>query len=157
MIFIPKQILPNHRATAFVLLTLAILFFHTQNSTAQMIAPPNNVPPSHCRIVGKIVEVLPVKTSKEATQPCQKYACKAKVQVLKVLGIGSGFHSPLSLDKTILVKFAFTLQPTEKLFPELNKAMPGLTIGDKFQADVQALPSMGEQGSSFTVHTYKKQ
>ena len=156
MIFILKKILSN-KLTPLFLLVFTVSFLHSQNSTAQMIAPPNDVPPSHCRIVGKVVEILPVKTKKDATQPCEKYACQAKIQVLKVLGMGSGFHTPLSLDKTVLIKFAFTLQPTQKLFPKLNKALPGLTTGDQFQADVQGLPSMGTQGLAFTIFTYQKQ
>ncbi|OJJ22121.1 hypothetical protein BKI52_08775 [marine bacterium AO1-C] len=151
MIFILKK------ATPLFLLTASILFLNVQNSKAQMIAPPNNINPNHCRIIGKVVEIVPVKTTKNATQPCEKYACQAKIQVLKVLGTGVGFHTPLSIDKTILVKFAFTLLPTQKLFPKLNQALPGLSTGDKFQADVQGLPGMGEQALNFTIFTYKKQ
>ncbi len=157
MIFTPKQAFRIRKAALLFLLTISTVFFYTQNSAAQMIAPPSNIEPNHCRIVGKIIEILPVKTTKNATRPCEKYPCQARVQVLQVLGTGVGFHTPLSINKNMTVKFAFTLQPTQKLFPELNQALPGLATGDKFQADIQQLETMGKQASSFTVFTYKKQ
>lgn len=156
MIFMFKKI-HSLKKYAFFFVVVLIVLFNIQNSKAQMLAPPNNVPPSHCRIIGEVVDIFPVKAQKGAKNPCEKYPCQAKVKVLKTLGRGSGFNVPLSKDKIILVKFAFTLEPTQKLFPQLNKALPGLKTGEKFQADVQGLDGLGEQAVNFTIFTYRKQ
>lgn len=147
-----------------VLYTLVILsLFSCKNNqgmaqTKQVL--PSNVAPSHCRIIGKVIEIQAIRASKNPTKPCEKQACRAKVQVTKILGYGSGFHSILSLNSYITINFAFTLGPTKDLFPKLNQALPGLKQGDSFQGDI----SGGDGGSemdggsqTFTIYTYLKQ
>lgn len=121
---------------------------------------PSNVAPGHCRIIGKIVEIQAVQVSKNPTRPCEKQPCKAKVQVTKILGYGSGFHSILSLNSYITINFAFTLGPTKNLFPKLNQALPGLKQGESFQGDISGADGGGEMGAgskTFTIYTYHKQ
>ena len=73
------------------------------------------------------------------------------------MGYGMGFGSPLPFNGTIVIKFAFTLEPTNALFPKLNKAMPGLKTGDSFQADIESRHSIEGNSEKYIVHTYIKQ
>ena len=62
-----------------VLFILVIVLCQYQQSIAQTImVSPSNISPSHCRIVGKIIEILPVASSKKPTHPCENKLVRQK-------------------------------------------------------------------------------
>lgn len=133
------------------------LYNHHQSiAQTHMIAPPN-VAPNTCKIIGKIVKVLPiVKSNQQPLQPCDKQACMAEVKVTKILGYGSGFPPFAQIHPTIVIKFAFTLGETKHLFPQLNRHMSGLKAGDIFEADVTSMESAESSGNQYIIYTYHK-
>jgi hypothetical protein len=125
------------------------------DSLSTAIEMPAQVPPNHCRIVGKILQIdstlLPDKTS-----PCGKAPCRAVVKITQVLGYGSSFGNPLADGQEISAMFAFTLAPTTKdLFPNIDKRLPGLSVGSVFTADVQSLEQFGG-GTAYQIFNYWK-
>lgn len=132
------------------------LYNHTQTiAQTYMMAPPN-VAPNTCKIIGKIVKVLPiVKSNKQPLQPCDKQACMAEVKVTKILGYGSGFPPFAQIHPTVVIKFAFTLGETKHLFPQLNQPMSGLKEGDVFEASVTSMESV-ESSNKYIIYTYNK-
>lgn len=149
-------ILPKVKSPFILLTFILILCQYKQNIAQTVMTLPSAIAPNHCRIVGKIIEILPIKTSKNPTTPCEKQACQAKVKILKILGYGMGCD-PLPFQGTIMIKFAFTLGPTDALFPRLNKAMPGLGIGDSFRADMESMDFRESSSGKYTIRTYTKQ
>jgi len=110
----------------------------------------NQIAPGTCRIVGKIVQILPEREADKNT-PCGKAPCKALLQLQNVIGYGTGFIKPLAPEQEIKVFFSFTLQATEKLFPELHTPLPGVQVGDTILTDLQ---SITEHAAS-EAHLYK--
>ena len=98
--------------------------------------PTDQIAPAYCRVVGQIVSVLPALLA-DKKDPCGKVPCQAKVKIKKVIGYGSAFGSPLGEGALITVTFSFTLHPTQKYFPELTTHLPGLKVGQTFQADMR--------------------
>ncbi|WP_299458350.1 hypothetical protein [uncultured Microscilla sp.] len=121
-----------------------------------MIVPPGPAP-NTCKIIGKIIKIAPVPQVKTPQTPCEKQACQAEVKVVKILGCGAGFPQFQGLKPTITVKFVFTLGATQALFPQLNKAMPGLKVGDVFEASVEGMDAATGSNNQYKIYTYTKQ
>ena len=73
-----------------------------------------------------------------------------------ILGYGSAFPTPLAPSQKIVVKFAFTLNATREILPDVKPALPGLSIGSKFEGLVSAASVMGKPEPSFTIYGYNK-
>ena len=112
------------------------------------------IPPGTCRIVGKILAILPDRDPNRQT-PCGQVPCRALVRVQRVLGYGAAFQPPLSQGQEIKIYFTFTLSPTGKYFPELTKPLPGLQVNSLFEADITGPPEPGNnQEGWFQVKAY---
>jgi hypothetical protein len=116
---------------------------------------PPGIPPGTCRLVGRVVAVLPQKDP-DKQAPCGRVPCRARVRIERLLGYGAAFHPPLAEGQEIQVYFTFTLSPTGKYFPELASPLPGLKAGSLFEADMTgpAAPA-AIPDSWFRVGTYK--
>lgn len=113
------------------------------------------IPPGNCRLVGKVVAILPQRDA-DKQSPCGQVPCRARVRVQRILGYGAAFQPPLAEGQQIKVYFAFTLSPTGKYFPELASPLPGLPVGSLFEADITAPAEPATAGKSwFRVTTYK--
>jgi len=82
----------------------------------------------------------------------QKHASYADVKILQIVKNGQNYHGQFNTGDTIRIFFNFTMDKTEKLFPTLNNALPGLKKNDVFQAEL-----IEKQGGipQFTVFLYK--
>ena len=112
------------------------------------------IPPSSARIVGEIISIEPV--SYEYSGPCEKYPCIADVS-LESIEYGAAFPV-LSVGKKYRMKFDFTLSKTTKeMFPDMDKPLPGLEPGDKFEAMVShSLKMEGSKQPEFEIASYSK-
>jgi hypothetical protein len=127
----------------------------TYKSGEEKNTDKTTAPKSTTAIVGSIISIDSTKHSTDKNTPCSKAPCWAEVKIEKITGIGQG--GPL-LDEgdTVTVKFTFTLsETTEDLIPNLDKRMPGLSIEDKFEADIRTLPGTSS-GKLYTVYFYSK-
>lgn len=117
----------------------------------------HRIPPSSCRLIGTIVSIDD-SLADNPKDPCGKTPCRALVRVDSVLGYGQGFAPPLAEGNEIKITFKFTLNPTDDLFPNMNKAYPGLSVGDAFVANVEALRTgmSPKDAPQFLVYGYKK-
>jgi len=114
------------------------------------------IAPGRCRIVGTLVEI---DSTLDTGGPCSKAPCRGIVRVDSILGYGSAFGNPISLNAKINVKFAFTLAPTTRdLFPNMTVQLPGLYIGASFKTDLESQNDMGvgERHYFYLVQGYTK-
>ncbi|GEO05078.1 hypothetical protein AAE02nite_27420 [Adhaeribacter aerolatus] len=115
---------------------------------------PERLAPGSCRVVGRVISVLPDLEPAKNT-PCGQVPCRAVVKVERILGYGSAFGKPLAQDQEIKVYFVFTLSPSQRYFPELTTPLPGLQAGDVFQADVtRAVDGAEEKEGALQVYSY---
>lgn len=118
-----------------------------------------NVPPGHCRVLAEVVKIDSTLHGQSANAPCSKAPCVAWIVVRRVIAHGSGTDRIGSGD-TLRTRFAFTLNPTSKQeFPTLNEQLPGLTVGSRFTADIQAVsqgPYAGHKGEVYMIYGYRK-
>ncbi len=133
----------------------------TMRNDEQQLGRPSaegqlRIAPGRCRIVGTIASI---DSAMEASGPCSKAPCKALVEVDSILGYGSAFGNPIALHGRIEVHFAFTLAPTTKdLFPNMSASLPGLSVGSKFQTDLESRIEMQPSGgrTAYLVYDYRK-
>jgi hypothetical protein len=114
--------------------------------------------PNQCRLVGTVVAIDSTFTTADPDDPCAKAPCRATVRIETVLGYGPAFLRPLANGEEIPVTFMFTLAPTQDLVANLSRSYPGLRLGAKFLADVEAreAPAIGESGSTaFVIYGYE--
>ena len=118
------------------------------------VGQPERIPPGSCRLVAKVISVLP-DLEPDKTTPCGQVPCRAVVQIINILGYGSAFGQPLAQGQEIKVYFHFTLGPTARFFPELTTPLPGLRPGSVFRADVTKAGD-GAPGKTavFQVYSY---
>jgi len=115
------------------------------------------IPPSHCRVIGTIVSVDSTQLHPQGTDPCSQAPCEAGVRVDSIVGYGSAFPQPFAGGQIVRVRFTCTLGPTGRIFPAMNPALPGLSAGDQFRADIVGTPAPGAANESmFTVESYEK-
>ncbi|KAA5549245.1 hypothetical protein [Adhaeribacter rhizoryzae] len=115
---------------------------------------PDRIAPGSCRLQGEIIAVLPTLEPNKNT-PCGKVPCQAVVKVQRVLGYGSAFDKPLASGQEINVYFHFTLSPSARYFSELTKPLPGLKVGNIFQADMnRASDGITNKEGWFQVYSY---
>jgi hypothetical protein len=117
-------------------------------------APPQ-IPPGTCRLLGRIVTILPQRDP-DPQAPCGRVPCRARVRIERLLGYGAAFHPPLAEGQEVKVYFTFTLSPTSKYFPELTSPLPGLRVGQRFEADMSGPAEPGaHQDTWYRVTVYK--
>ncbi|MCH7756334.1 hypothetical protein IH970_14590 [candidate division KSB1 bacterium] len=116
-----------------------------------------DIAPGHCRIIGTIVSIDAIQKTGNADDPCSKEPCRAVVRVESVLGYGQGFIRPLSKSKEVPITFKFTLSPTKDLFQNMTKTYPGLEVGSKFLADVEAHELIGTKTINYLIYGYEIQ
>ncbi len=114
-----------------------------------------DIPPDHCRIIGTIVSIDAIKKTGNVDDPYSKAPSRAVVRVDSVLGYGQGFIRPLSKSKEVPITFKFTLSPTKDLFKNMTKTYPGLEMGSKFLADVEAQQLLGTESFQYSISGYE--
>jgi hypothetical protein len=115
------------------------------------------IPPGHCRIVGTVIAIDTSLRSSNPSDPCAKVPCRARVRIDQILGYGPAFPQPLVPGEVVVVSFAFTTAPTTKeLFPSMQDTYPGVAVGSRFVANLNA-EQKKDDGVTFTVYGYQLQ
>ncbi|MFC1553579.1 hypothetical protein ACFL7D_02995 [candidate division KSB1 bacterium] len=118
----------------------------------------DDISPNHCRIEARIISIDKTPVSTNPSDPRSKVPSRAQVNIVKVIGYGSAFGSPLPAGKEITVDFAFTLNPTKDIFPDMTASYPGLKEGNVFIADLEAREVLSREGGtniSYKVYGYE--
>jgi hypothetical protein len=133
---------------------------HDPNPQSRPFNMERNTPrisPNRCRLIGTVVAIDSTYKPANPNEPCAKAPCHATVRVDSVLGYGPAFPQPLANGQLISVAFAFTLSPTQNLFMNMAQSYPGLKIGSKFLAEVEANaePELGAtKPVAFVIYEY---
>ena len=85
-------------------------------------------------IEAKVIEHI--ENTTVTTEMCKKHPCYASLEITRIVQNGQNYHGQFSEGDTIEAYFNFTLDNTSKLFPQLNKTLPGLNKGTIFQAEL---------------------
>lgn len=93
--------------------------------------------------------------SRSTEDPCASVPCEAIVRIDSVLGYGSAFPGAVGVGQTVRVHFRFTLASTEKLFPSMRPPYPGLSVGSRFSASLEASPDHdASNATAFAIGSY---
>ena len=117
----------------------------------------HDIAPGQCRIIGTIVSIAEIQKTGNVDDPCSQAPCQAIDRVDSVLGYGQGFTSPWSKSREVPITFKFTLSPTKNLFQNMTKTYPGLKVGSKFLADVEAQQQVGTKNMKYSISGYEIQ
>ena len=117
---------------------------------------PLPIPPSNCKVIATVETIERTLEGTSEKDPCGKAPCMATVRIDSVLGFGSAFPSTMSAGKKIQVKFALTLSSTKEMLPEVTPALPGLSVGSRFEALINGSIEMGKTEPLFTIYGYEK-
>ena len=121
-----------------------------------VIHAPIPIPPNNCKVIATIESIERTLEGTSDKDPCGKAPCMATVTIDSVLGFGSAFPSTMSAGKKIQVKFALTLSSTKELLPEITPALPGLSVGSRFEALIAGSMAMGKTEPVYTIYGYEK-
>ena len=124
----------------------------TKDYNVPKLEKPDTIPPGHAQITGSVIEIEPISSNSNSSDPCSKTPCIAKVKIKSII-YGAGF--PVLSSKEVRVKFAFTLSPTTKdLFPNMTETYPGLKVGDNFSALAASQESINSSEPQLIVNGY---
>ena len=107
----------------------------------------SDVPPSHCKIRAKVVEILPIQEGdKKRHEIYVDNPARANIQIESILQCGSGV-SKIPVENSIRQAFfAHTLMPAKVAYKEEQNekinALSGLKVGDIFEAIVESGESL---------------
>ena len=118
--------------------------------------PGPTIPPGNCKVAATVVSISTTMKGNGEKDPCGTAPCIATVRIDSVLGYGSAFPKTFSAGEKITMKFANTLRPTEKNYPDVKPALPGLSVGSKFVALVNGQMVMGQTEPAYVVYGYEK-
>ncbi|OJJ22296.1 hypothetical protein BKI52_06330 [marine bacterium AO1-C] len=106
------------------------------------------------RVIAQVVKVKPINKTLQNT-PCADHPCEAMIKIEKVVGTGAFFYGEIKQGQSLEAYFTKTLASSEKNYPQLKPALPGLNLNDRFQADI-IYNLKATKVSKYHVVTYKK-
>ena len=99
---------------------------------------------------------LAMTDSLARTGPCAEAPCLGTVRIVQVLNAGQAFAPALGNGDLLTAHFVYTLDGTEKLFPNSAVQLPGLNRGDKFQAQVRIVGEQADGQKIYEIAAYRK-
>jgi hypothetical protein len=108
-----------------------------------------------CRIRATIKEIDTTLVTENPDDICAKFPCNATITIDEVLGYGAGFNKRLAPGEEIIVRFQFTLAPSEKAIPGLQLDLPGLKNGMQFLADLEEAHIVSNDADRYTIYRYE--
>lgn len=107
-----------------------------QKTSKQVFFDQSDISKSTLNSVIEAKLIKHLKNPSNASEICQKHPCYASLEITRIVENGQNFHGQFSKGDTIEAFFNFTLDNTAKLFPQLNKVLPGLKNNAIFQAEL---------------------
>lgn len=102
-----------------------------------------------------IAEILKIYDQRLDYLPCSKVPCMALIKIEVVEKNGSNFMKPLTVGLEGKMRFTFSLNETTKeLFPNLDKRLPGLKVGNRFKVNVGEEQLLGSNESQWVAYDY---
>jgi hypothetical protein len=118
-------------------------------------AEPHASSPMSCLITAEILRIVESPEA-EVGSVCHDHPCRAIVKLLSISDCGSSFSMTVTDSDTLDIKFAYSLDATEKLFPTMKARYPGLRRGFIFKARVEQRLRSGSLGE-LVVYGYQIQ
>ena len=145
----------------FILTVISIAFVSCfpKKQLVKLQLDSNNrpLPVEASEVLAQIVEVLPQQQAIMKSSPCAKAPCEATVKVMQVLKSGQAFLPTLSRNEDVRIRFAYTLAPTDSIFPDSDAHLPGLNKGDVFKAHVRIIGQAESGLNLYEISNYEKQ
>lgn len=110
--------------------------------------------PMSCRMEGQIVKILKANDP-DKKSVCAKHACRAMVKILSMDDCGQGVTLQYKSGDVVEMRFAYSLDNTRKLYPNMKGVYPGLKKGQRFSARVEQRLRPGSEGE-FVVYGYRR-
>jgi hypothetical protein len=115
-------------------------------SLGHPVAISDPVNPGQCRLIATVLDIHAPDPGVGQGDPCATFPCAATVRIDSILGYGSGFRGALGPGQKLEVRFAYTLAPSQEAHPDAAFSLPGLSAGDRFQADLSGSEEMKAPG-----------
>lgn len=131
----------------------AELIESAKQKIAMDIPPP--IAPNTCKVVATVEAIDKMLKGTNEKDPCGKAPCTATIRIDSVIGYGSAFPKTFSAGGRLQARFAFTLSATKETMPDVKPALPGLRVGSKFTAAINASVAMGNSEPSYTIYSYE--
>lgn len=106
------------------------------------------------RVEATVQEIKPIDKS-SSNDACSENPCKALIKINEIVDTGASFNGKVDQGQVLEAFFVKTLSPTESIFPDLQRHLPGLEVGDEFQADI-VYDIKSTTTSGYHVVTYAK-
>lgn len=116
---------------------------------------PPPIAPNTCKVVAIVESIDQTLRGTNEKDPCGKAPCTATIRIDSVIGYGSAFPKTFSAGGRLQARFAFTLNATKEMMPDVKPALPGLRVGSKFIAAISATAAMGNSEPSYTIYSYE--
>lgn len=110
--------------------------------------------PMSCRMEGQIVKILKADDP-DKKSVCAKHPCRAMVRVISMDGCGQGVSLRYNDGDVVEMRFAYSLDHTRKVYPNMKVVYPGLKKGQRFSARVEQRLRPGSEGE-FVVYGYRR-
>ena len=128
---------------------------HSATSRELPEAIRDPVAPGECRLIGTVLSIRPPDAGLGAGDPCSRFPCAATVRLDSILSYGSAFPGALGIGQQIQIHFVYTLAPSKDAVPQESFSLPGLVVGDRFQADVSAAEELVGPGTEAGAARYR--
>jgi len=141
--------------------TLSIFIICKEKSETKKEEPEilaEQTSPNSARIIATIIEIDSTFRTRQKGDLCSEYPCRAVIRIDSILGVGMGFPSDFRKGKKLPAIFKFTLMPTEKIYPGLDKHFPGLSLNSKFSTEIKVRKKLSKNTSgqkNFVIYEYK--
>jgi hypothetical protein len=110
--------------------------------------------PMSCRMEGQIVKILRA-SDPDKKSICAKHACRAMVRVISMDGCGQGVSLRYNSGDVVEMRFAYSLDNTRRLYPNMKVVYPGLKKGQRFSGRIEQRLRPGSDGE-FVVYGYRR-
>lgn len=118
----------------------------------KVVSPEAQMSSSSCKVEATIIRILP-PSSPDSMDVCYQHACDAVARIDRIIRCGKNGSVVPDEKGEINLHFIYTLNPTEKLFPDMKPVYPGLTTGSKFSASIENRPALGDK-VTYLVYGY---
>lgn len=108
--------------------------------------------PHHSWIIGTITAIQPASSDPGLINECGQYPCRATVTVEQITQRGSTFHHQFAVGDELDAYFELTLAKSSEVFSDMSTSLPGLAVGDRFEAELFESPD----NPSVRIKLYEK-
>lgn len=135
----------------YIIMTIMVISGCKTESTNSLRTPISR---GTIRVTATVQDIKPIDKG-SSNMACAENPCKALIRIIEIVDTGAAFNGKVDQGQVLEAFFVKTLSPTEHIYPDLQQHLPGLEVGDEFQADI-VFDVKSTETSGYHVVTYAK-